>query len=254
MKTELLKILRETDDYVSGQELCDRLGVSRTAIWKRIKKLQEEGYVIEAVQNRGYHLIELPDLMKTDEVRSWLSSKWLGKELYYQESVDSTNTWAKKLAEEGAPNDVVVAGKKVCGILTEMSAQVDYVNYVVIGTGINVNLSVLPPELKEIATSFYLEKREVFPRAQIIARVIEVFEENYEIYTKTNDLSQLAETYNQMLINHGRQVKVLDPSGEFAGVSGGIDRSGRLSVKKEDGTVVKVMAGEVSVRGLYGYV
>ena len=51
MKTELLKILRETDDYVSGQELCDRLGVSRTAIWKRIKKLQEEGYVIEAVQN-----------------------------------------------------------------------------------------------------------------------------------------------------------------------------------------------------------
>ena len=108
MKTELLKILRETDDYVSGQELCDRLGVSRTAIWKRIKKLQEEGYVIEAVQNRGYHLIELPDLMKTDEVRSWLSSKWLGKELYYQESVDSTNTWAKKLAEEGAPNGTVV--------------------------------------------------------------------------------------------------------------------------------------------------
>lgn len=152
------------------------------------------------------------------------------------------------------PNDVVVSGKKICGILTEMSAQVDYVNYVVIGTGINVNLSVLPPELKEIATSFYLEKKEVFPRAQIIARVIEVFEENYEIYTKTNDLSQLAETYNQMLINHGRQVKVLDPSGEFAGVSGGIDRSGRLSVKKEDGTVVKVMAGEVSVRGLYGYV
>ena len=49
-------------------------------------------------------------------------------------------------------------------------------------------------------------------------------------------------------------MKVLDPSGEFAGVSGGIDRSGRLSVKKEDGTVVKVMAGEVSVRGLYGYV
>ncbi len=64
--------------------------------------------MIEAVQNRGYHLIELPDLMKTDEVRSWLSSKWLGKELYYQESVDSTNTWAKKLAEEGAPNGTVV--------------------------------------------------------------------------------------------------------------------------------------------------
>ena len=152
------------------------------------------------------------------------------------------------------PYDVVVSGKKICGILTEMSAQVDYVYYVVIGAGINVNLSVLPPELKEIATSFYLEKKEVFPRAQIIARVIEVFEENYEIYTKTFVLSQLAETYNQMLNYQGRQAKVLDPSGEFAGVSGGIDRSGRLSVKKEDGTVVKVMAGEVSVRGLYGYV
>ena len=56
MKAELLKILREAEDYVSGQQLCDHFGVSRTAVWKVIRQLQEEGYQIEAVKNRGYLL------------------------------------------------------------------------------------------------------------------------------------------------------------------------------------------------------
>ena len=62
MKSEILKILRRADGFVSGQELCDQLKVSRTAVWKRMKKLQEEGYVIEAVQNKGYRLAQAPDL------------------------------------------------------------------------------------------------------------------------------------------------------------------------------------------------
>ena len=54
MKGEILKLLKETDGYVSGQELCRRFGVSRTAVWKVINQLKEEGYEIEAVRNRGY--------------------------------------------------------------------------------------------------------------------------------------------------------------------------------------------------------
>lgn len=325
MKAEILRILREAGEYVSGQELCHCLGVSRTAIWKWMKKLQEEGYVIEAVQNKGYRLVETPDYIQAEVVGSWLHSNWLGHVLYYQESVDSTNTWAKKLAEEGAPhgtvvladeqtagkgrrgrtwenpkgvniaftfllrprflpevapmltlvmglsvaqvcremgmdswikwpNDVVVSRKKVCGILTEMSAQVDYVNYVVIGTGININLKSLPEELREKATSFYIETGKTFPRAQVAARVIEVFERNYEIFEKTCDLSLLQKDYNEILVNKGQQVKVLDPKGDFTGRSGGINARGELLVEREDGTKVEIMAGEVSVRGFYGYV
>ena len=58
MKTEILKMLRETDDYVSGQQICGKLGVSRTAVWKVIRQLQEEGYQIEAVRNRGYRILD----------------------------------------------------------------------------------------------------------------------------------------------------------------------------------------------------
>ena len=62
MKAEILKMLRETDGYVSGQELCNHFGVSRTAVWKAINQLKEMGYEIEAVQNKGYHLLSVPDV------------------------------------------------------------------------------------------------------------------------------------------------------------------------------------------------
>ena len=66
MKAEILRLLRETDGYVSGQELCNQFGVSRTAVWKAINQLKEAGYEVEAVQNKGYHLVSVPDRM--DEV------------------------------------------------------------------------------------------------------------------------------------------------------------------------------------------
>ena len=61
MKAEILKILKKEKDYVSGQELCESLGVSRTAVWKAIRQLEEQGYVIEAVRNKGYRLVEEAD-------------------------------------------------------------------------------------------------------------------------------------------------------------------------------------------------
>ena len=101
MKAEILRLLRETDGYVSGQELCNQFGVSRTAVWKAINQLKEAGYEIEAVQNKGYHLVSVPDRMDEVELASIRKTEWAGAETYYFDKIDSTNTKAKELAEEG---------------------------------------------------------------------------------------------------------------------------------------------------------
>ena len=152
------------------------------------------------------------------------------------------------------PNDIVMNGKKVCGILTEMSAQIDYINYVVIGTGINVNQTEFPEEIAEIATSLAIEMGHPVNRAKIVAAVLEAFEENYEKFLEAGDLSALQEAYEAVLANKDQPVRVLDPKEPFEGVALGITSTGELRVRKEDGTIAEVHSGEVSVRGLYSYV
>lgn len=335
MRTEILRMLRQAKqgDYISGQELCEQLGISRTAVWKSIKQLREQGYEIEAVQNKGYCLLSVPDVLSENEVESCLHTKWVGHPVCYFPEIDSTNTQAKRMAEEtegieghGAvvvadmqtagrgrrgrnwtsphgtgvfftillkpqidpshapmltlvkalatakgirevtgldakikwPNDIVVNGKKVVGILTEMSAQVDYINHIVVGTGINVHQMEFPEEIAKTATSLDLElqregKKIEISRAKLLGNVLEQFEHYYEIYLKTQDLSALMEEYNSLLVNCQCQVRVLDPLGEFDGKALGINSEGELLVEKED-AIVKVSSGEVSVRGIYGYV
>ena len=63
MKSEILHLLRHADGSVSGQQLCETFGVSRTAVWKVINQLKEEGYVIDSVQNKGYRITEYPDII-----------------------------------------------------------------------------------------------------------------------------------------------------------------------------------------------
>ena len=90
MKSKILKELKNADDYISGQQLCERLGVSRTAVWKHIKALRAEGYEIDSVTNKGYKLMMEPDLLTKEEVASCLHTKWLGKDLYCYEQVPVT--------------------------------------------------------------------------------------------------------------------------------------------------------------------
>ena len=327
MKSKILEILRNKDTYVSGQELSERFGVSRTAVWKAIHQLEEEGYRIEAVPRKGYHMVETPDVVCKEEILSLLETKWAGRNLVYLETVDSTNDLAKKLADQGAPegtlvvadeqtggkgrrgrswstpkgsniamtlllrprfrpehasrmtllaamavtcgirrvtgldagikwpNDVVVNGHKVCGILTEMNTEVDYINYVVIGIGINVNQKEFPEEIREIAGSLCLEAGKQIGRAALIAAIMEELERIYEIFQKTEDLSRLYKEYNQICVNCGRKIRVLEPGHEYTGVAEGINQDGELMVVRDDtGEKVSVYAGEVSVRGFYGYV
>lgn len=334
MKGKILTVLRRQEGYVSGQELCESLGVSRTAVWKAVRQLQETGYEIEALQNKGYRLLAAPDILTEPELSSLRRTGWLGKKFYCYEEVDSTNTQAKRLAEEGAehgsvvvaeiqtagrgrrghqwssqggtgiwfsfilkpdlmpaqapmltlvaamavgkalgrlpgikplikwPNDVILSGRKVCGILTEMSAQIDYVNYIVTGIGINVKNQDFPEEVASVATALEKEwlqgtehgtKKEALPnRAALLEAVLEEFEHYYELYMQTRDVTLFLEEYHEYLANKDKQVKVLDPAGEYEGIARGINGNGELLVERGN-SVIAINSGEVSVRGIYGY-
>lgn len=325
MKAEILAMLRESDGYVSGQELCNKFGVSRTAIWKAINQLKDMGYEIEAVPNKGYHLVSAPDVMNEAEIKSLLHTEWAGQELFCFDEIDSTNTKAKELAEQGYPsgtlvvadrqiagrgrrgrswdspagigifmtlllkpdinpnnasmltlvtalataqaisdvtgaeakikwpNDIVINGKKVCGILTEMSAQFDYINHIVIGIGINVHNESFPEEIRETAGSLLLESGKRIHRADLIARFLERFEAGYAIFLQTEDLEGLMKDYNALLVNIQKQVRILDPKEPFEGKAIGITKRGELIVDTWESRKL-VSSGEVSVRGIYGYV
>ena len=159
------------------------------------------------------------------------------------------------------PNDIVVNKKKVCGILTEMQVFPQGIEYVIIGVGINVSQRTFPDEIANTATSLAIErelavgKKEIFPeKAQIIDQVLECFFQNYERFLLDGSLKGLMADYNQMLVSRNREIRVLDPAGEYSGISTGINELGELLVQKVDGSVEAVYAGEVSVRGVYGYV
>lgn len=326
MKTKILELMRDNQDYISGQELCERFGVSRTAVWKAVNQLKEEGYDIEAVRNKGYRLKSAPEVLSESELGSRIRTRWAGRNLSYLKETDSTNNDAKRCMEEGGvhgtlivaerqtagrgrrgrlwespegtaiymtigmkpefapdkvsmltlvmalsvaeaieeqsgleagikwPNDVVVNKRKVCGILTEMILEAEYIRCVVTGVGINVNQTAMPEEIAQTATSLFIEKGEKLSRAALIESVMRHFENNYDCFIGSLDLSELKEAYEARLANKDQLVRVLDPKGEYEGIARGIRCTGELIVELPDGIVREVYAGEVSVRGYYGYV
>lgn len=151
------------------------------------------------------------------------------------------------------PNDLVLNGKKICGILTEMCLQGERYG-VVIGVGINVNIPEFPAELAETATSLKLETGKEISREALIAGILKYFEYFYEKFAETEDLSQLKDAYEAMLANKGKAVRVLDAREPYTGIAKGINDAGNLIVVSEDGVEKEVYSGEVSVRGIYGYV
>ena len=326
MKSDILKLLRETEGYISGQQISQQFGVSRTAVWKVIRQLQEEGYQVEAVRNKGYHIVDSPDVITKEELDSLMKTRWAGRNILYYDVTDSTNLRIKLAADGGAPhgtlavadwqtagrgrrgrmwispagssiymsillrpeirpdkasmltlvmalsvaegieqyeslelqikwpNDIIIRGKKLAGILTEMSTQIDYINHVTVGVGINVNMTDFPEDISGIATSLQLECGHIVKRAPLIAAVMERLEENYEIFLKTEDLSGLLDRYRALLVNLDRDVQIIGSKETYQAHAIGIGRTGELIVRRKDSTVEKIYAGEVSVRGVYGYV
>ncbi len=154
------------------------------------------------------------------------------------------------------PNDIVLSKKKICGILTELfptGNQNEF--FVVIGVGINVNqpADLFPEDIKDMAGSVLSVTGKKISRSELISGCMKRFEDYYEAYVREGNLSTLRAEYEDKLLNIGKPVRVLDPKGDYEALSKGITDDGALIVELPDGEMRQINAGEVSVRGLYGY-
>ncbi len=152
------------------------------------------------------------------------------------------------------PNDLVYDKKKLCGILTEMSMQMNQIRYVVVGIGINISMDEFPEELKDKATSLYLISGKRFDRSKILALIMKHFERYYALFEKTQDLSAIRTEYEKRLAGKDQEVFLIEHNEKRSGICRGITDRGALCVEYEDGSFEEVISGEVSVRGLYSYI
>lgn len=321
MKAEILKKLRSENGYVSGEELSRHLGVSRTAVWKNIKALRQEGYVIDSVTNKGYRLIESPDRLDPRIISSGLNTSNVGKRIVTMDKVDSTNDEVKRRAAQGEesgliiaaenqtggkgrfgrtwsspgggiyftillrpdlppnaipsvtlaagygvclavreytgldarikwPNDIVIGRRKLCGILTEMAAQSDMLDYVAIGIGINVNHTEFPEEIRDKATSLYIETGKKTDRNDFFRCVIKNLDKSISSFL-VGFSSDDANNFKELCVTIGRQVTINRAGGNISGTAYDITPAGELMVRTDDGTELAVNSGEVTVQGIY---
>lgn len=327
LKDEVLKILLNKNDYVSGESICSGFGVSRSAVWRAIKKLEAEGYKIKSSTRIGYKLLAAPDMLNQAELEyGFNKSKLKDLKVFYADKVDSTNNWAKKLAEDNLidklvcvcseqtkgrgrrgrdwsspdgegvylsivlkpdiqpdkipmltlaaalataeavkecsevtafikwPNDIIADEKKLGGILTEMSADLDGVRYVVCGIGLNVNNECFKEENLKYAVSLFNITQKKYPRKELIYCITEKFLKYSELIFKAGDLKPVKDRYEALLINTGRRVKILGDKDKFEAVAEGITDKGCLRVLKDNGEAAYILSGEVSIRGVYDYI
>lgn len=312
-----------TDKFVSGEEIAEKLSVTRTSIWKNIQTLKKFGYDIESRGKLGYKLNQVADILLPAAVQSGLETKIIatGDSMVHKFSVDSTNKLAKNLAYNGAadgtvvvaeeqtggkgrlernffspkgksilfsvilrpnclpkdapkftlmaavavanamtrfnlpaqikwPNDIMYNGRKVVGILTEMSAQIEKVNYIIVGIGINVNIAPndFPPDIKKIAASLAEINGGEISRVDFFRAVLEELDKLY-ILISTEGFEKIFAQWRKFNITLGKSVKVIsaDTGESFNGVAEDIDADGALIVSTENGRQT-LYAGDVSIR------
>lgn len=320
MKEKILDYLFEhQQEFTSGETLRKKFEVSRTAIWKHMKALKEEGYQIESVSNKGYRL-----QLGEDQLLSYELEKILDKKIELFQSIDSTSNYLKQRAyelpdpmmvlseeqksgrgrmgrqwdspkgqglffsillkprismkesfritgiaaaavaegiEEATglpakikwPNDVVIGAKKVSGILTEISGEPDAINYVIVGIGINVNTPDFSEELKDRATSLYLEKGEKVSRKALFLAVSRNFYRFYESFTKKNDFEEVHRIMEKRSAILGKKINVIKGSDIRPAKAIALTEEGYLRVQYDSGKTEILSSGEISVRGATGY-
>lgn len=326
MKVSVLEALQNSgSDYVSGEQLSEQLGVSRTMIWKIINQLKAEGYEIESSSRKGYRLKAQNECLTQASLSLLFKNKdWLNRVIYH-ETLDSTNLEAKRIALEteerriliiadeqqtgrgrlgrnwhsskgdglwmsllirpdiepetsfrltliGAvavseaiekatnlkagikwPNDLIVNDRKICGILSEMSAEWQKVNYVVLGIGVNVNQPSFPEDIAHKASSLSIESHGHVNKLDLLYAFIEAYIYYEEALFNEERLTELLKVYREKSVTIGKTVKVIGKT-ERIGKALEIDDKGALLVAFEDGETAYVNYGEVSVRGIDYYV
>jgi BirA family biotin operon repressor/biotin-[acetyl-CoA-carboxylase] ligase len=309
----LEKLIKNKGKPVSGEQLASELSVSRTAIWKHIKVLKEEGYMIDSSTNIGYSLNETPDTLAPGEIKAGLRTKVIGKDIKYFKETESTNIIAREIAasvDEGTiviaesqtagrgrlgrkwispeggiwlsiilkpriepvyapritllagvsvaktmqgfglpakikwPNDILINGKKVCGILTEIGAEVDIIDYLVVGIGIdaNVDTGTFPEEFRDNSTSLEKEMGYKINRVEFVQKLLEEFENIYTEFQK-DGFPHILEEWRKMSGTIGQWVKITAQARTIYGEAIGVDNEGALIVETSEGHLEKIVAG-----------
>ena len=324
MKEKILNLLKENENkFVSGEELSNKFGVSRTTIWNNLKKLKEEGYFIESSSKKGYKLLNNNNIYNREEIKFKLLDRI--KDVVYFDKIDSTNEYAKKYAIEHTqkdilvvantqsmgkgrlgrawvspkdtgiwmslilkpnllprdaskitqiassailtafkeitdldvfvkwPNDIIINGKKVAGILIEMNTEIDAINHLIVGIGINVNTKEFPDEISDVATSLYIEDNKKYDRIEIISKILKWFYYYYDKLIIENDFSEVLDLNVKKSITLNKDVIIIKNGVKFEVFAEHLNSEGELVVKHKDGRYETVFSGEVSVRGVLGY-
>ncbi|MHB8172637.1 MAG: biotin--[acetyl-CoA-carboxylase] ligase [Thermincolia bacterium] len=312
-------------DFLSGEEISKLLGVSRTAIWKHIQSIKEDGYEIDSVSRQGYRLLSAPDRLYPQEVQDGLNTATFGQSVVYFDRISSTNEAAKELAAQGIPegtvviaeeqtggkgrlgrhwasphgqgvwltlvlrppiipmdapkltimaavavvraiaqvssitpgikwpNDVLYQGRKLVGILTEMSAEMDTVNYAILGIGTNLNIprESFPEELQNQATSLLIESGHKISRTRYVQSLLSNLEELYQLLLK-GDFDTILDEWRRFSLTIGARVVVTGLNQTLEGLAVDIDETGALMVEDSSGKTIKVVAGDVTIRGTQG--
>jgi BirA family biotin operon repressor/biotin-[acetyl-CoA-carboxylase] ligase len=321
-KRQLLIYLKQgKGTWVSGEFLAHKMAVSRSAVWKHIGSLRNDGYVIESSRKKGYLLQQTSDFLLADEIREGLNTNVFGKrDIVYFRETDSTNVRAKYLAGDGAPegtvvvsemqtqgrgrkgrtwfspagegiytsvilrppippneapkltlmaslavaeallsltslkikikwpNDILINGRKVAGILTEISTDMDSIDYVVIGVGLNVNTQrkVLPPDIRQKATSVFMETDKVFPRVALLRAYLQWLEIYYGAF-KTKGFDPILNRWKHLADIIGRRISVDLIDSVRVGKVLDIDKDGFLILQDREGTIERIISGDVTL-------
>lgn len=320
-KEQLLSLLHsQKGRYVSGEEIASSLRVSRTAVWKAVNALRQDGYQIDAAQNRGYCLAQATDLLREADIRARLTPACSSLDIRVVPTVASTNAMVRELAASGAPegtvvianaqtagrgrlgrqfyspadtgiylsillkptaytaqqairittmaavaaceaiesvsgrsagikwvNDIFIGGKKVCGILTEGSFDLESgsLNHVILGIGINAYAPKegFPNELTDIAGFVFPE-----PRCDGKNDLAAGFLNRFMAYYAAQDPSAYTETYRRKSIVIGKSIWVISGGNRRQAEALDVDRECRLIVRYLDGTIDALSSAEVSIR------
>lgn len=323
MKTRekiLLLLEQNRGSFFSGEELADTFSLTRAAVWKAVKHLQEEGYRIEAVRNKGYCLAADTDILSPQGIEKYLSSGQKQLKLSVLSQVESTNSHLREAAAQGAPegtvlaagcqsagrgrqgrsfyspagtglylslllrpfmatpkdgtrfttmaavaacqavetlsgqkpgikwvNDLYLYGRKIAGILTEASVELEtgLLEYAVLGAGFNLYPPEegFPEELASIAGSIFPS-----PGGDNKNHLAALFLRYFWDWYQNPDPKSYVEEYRRRSLVLGKQIQVLSASGTRSALALDVDEDCRLLVRFENGETARLSSGEIRIR------
>jgi len=315
---KILGVLRQAQRFVSSQEICQELGISRSAVWKQVEALRRQGYGIEGVSSMGYRLSTVPDSFRVLEMERGFEPLRIGRRIVVLEETDSTNDDAWRLglqgAEEGTvviaemqragkgrrgrrwispartnlyasvllrpsvlpseaslltllaavelcetlkstapleprikwPNDVLLNGKKVAGILAEMHAEQESIHFLVLGIGVNLNMSqeMFPEELTYPATSVQCVLERPVERVLFARRLLQNLDQGYERFLQEG-AAPVRERWLEYCAHLSDWLEVETPKGILMGRFADLDEEGALVLEVPPSRIERIRAGDV---------